>query len=60
MLTLPASAKSPPTAVAPASQSANSGFSKDFLKACIEEMTVIREWRGALVNAVKNGYPVNG
>ena len=21
-------------------------------------MTVIREWRGALVNAVKNGYPV--
>jgi hypothetical protein len=21
-------------------------------------MTVVREWRGALVNAVKNGYPV--
>jgi hypothetical protein len=28
------------------------------LKAGIEAMTVIREWRGALVNAVKNGYPV--
>jgi hypothetical protein len=57
-LTLPASAAGTPTTAPPASQAATPGFSKDFLKAGIEEMTVIREWRGALVNAVQNGYPV--
>src|SRR5207237_8549851 len=34
------------------------GFSKDFLKAGIEEMSVIREWRIALINAIRQGYPV--
>jgi len=34
------------------------GFSKEFMKAGIEEMTVIREWRSALVSAVQNGYPL--
>lgn len=57
-LTLPASGVSTPTAPHPESQPAISEFSKDFLKAGIEEMTVIREWRSALVNAVQNGYPV--
>jgi hypothetical protein len=57
-LTLPASAASTPAAAPPASQPANSEFSKDFLKAGIEAMSVIREWRSALVNAVQNGYPV--
>lgn len=33
-------------------------FSKDFLKAGIETMSDIREWRSALLNAVENGYPV--
>jgi hypothetical protein len=33
-------------------------FSKDFLKAGIETMSEIREWRSALLNAVENGYPV--
>jgi small-conductance mechanosensitive channel len=28
------------------------------MRAGIEVMAVIREWRGALVNAVQNGYPV--
>jgi hypothetical protein len=28
------------------------------LKAGIEAMSVVREWRSALVNAVQNGYPV--
>jgi hypothetical protein len=57
-LTLPASSGNTPTAAPPASLPASAGFSKDFLKAGIEEMTEIREWRGALVNAVHNGYPV--
>jgi hypothetical protein len=33
-------------------------FSKDFLKAGIETMSDIREWRSALLIAVENGYPV--
>ncbi len=56
-LSLPAeggSAPAPPAAGMPA----NSEFSREFLKAAIEEMTVIREWRSALLGAVKNGYPV--
>jgi hypothetical protein len=42
----------------PASRSANPGFSKEFLKASIETMSDIREWRSALLNAVENGYPI--
>ncbi len=53
-LTLPGAADSTPP---PASQP-TSAFSKDFLRAGIEEMSVIREWRSALINAVQNGYPV--
>jgi hypothetical protein len=37
---------------------ANPGFSKDFLRAGIEQMAVIREWRVALTNAIERGYPV--
>jgi hypothetical protein len=36
----------------------DSEFSKDFLRAGIEEMAVIREWRIALTNAVQRGIPV--
>ena len=57
-LTLPASAASTSTDSPPASPPANPGFSKDFMKAGIEAMSVIREWRAALVNAVQNGYPL--
>ena len=47
------------TANAPAaSQVTASGFSREFLKAGIEEMSVIREWRSALTNAVQGGFPV--
>lgn len=53
-LTLPGSGDSTPP---PASQP-TSAFSKDFVRAGIEEMSVIREWRSALMNAVQNGYPV--
>lgn len=46
------------SATPPATQPPESTFSKDFLKAGIEEMSIIREWRSAVVNAVQNGYPV--
>jgi hypothetical protein len=35
-----------------------SEFSKEFLRAGIEEMAMIREWRTALTNAVQNGFPI--
>lgn len=56
ILTLPASAANTPTRET--NQSAKSGFSKEFLRAGIEEMTVIREWRVAIVSAIQNNYPM--
>jgi len=57
-LTLPGGGDSPAPAPAPASSVANSEFSKSFLRAGIEQMTIIREWRTALANAVQNGFPI--
>jgi hypothetical protein len=48
----------PNTTTSPASQPWNPGFSKEFLRAGIEEMSMIREWRSALASAVQNGEPV--
>ena len=56
-LTLPGYAAATPSTPS-SSQPSNSGFSKEFIKAGIEEMSVIREWRSTLLNAVQNGYPV--
>ena len=39
-------------------QSARSGFSKDFLRAAIEEMAAIREWRIAIVSAIQSSFPI--
>jgi hypothetical protein len=53
VLTIPAAGT-----VLPAGRPANPGFSKEFLKASIETMSDIREWRSALLNAVENSYPI--
>lgn len=58
VLTLSAPAAGTPAINSEASPPTTPGFSKDFLKAGIEEMSVIREWRSALTNAVRQGYPV--
>lgn len=52
-LTLPSA-----PAVAPSAE-VKQGFSKPFLRAGIEEMAVIREWRTAIVDAVENNYPIS-
>jgi len=49
------------TAVAPApapapSPPSNPGFSRDFLRAGIEEMSTLREWHTALEAAIQNGF----
>jgi hypothetical protein len=59
VLSLPASAANVPAKAPSASQPSNSAFSKDFMTAGIETMSVIREWRSALANAIQNGYPVS-
>jgi hypothetical protein len=56
-LTLP-SAGEPPSGEAPADE-AKQGFSKPFVRAAIEQMAVIREWRIEIVNAVQNNYPIS-
>ena len=58
VLTLSTSTANTPATDSHASPSTTSGFSKDFLRAAIEEMSVIREWRSALINAVRQGNPV--
>jgi len=35
-----------------------SAFTKEFLKAGIEQMSDIREWRSTLVSAVQRGFPI--
>jgi hypothetical protein len=57
-VTLPAGGGGSERASASATAPANPGFSKEFLKAGIEQMAVIREWRTALTNAIERGYPV--
>jgi len=57
-LTLPGSGDTSASAPAPVSSPSNSEFSKSFLRAGIEQMTIIREWRTALANAVQNGFPI--
>jgi|SoimicMinimDraft_4_1059732.scaffolds.fasta_scaffold30910_1 hypothetical protein len=53
-LTLPAVGANTATTIA----GDKSDFSKEFLRAGIEEMAMIREWRIALTNAVQNGIPI--
>jgi hypothetical protein len=54
-LTLP-----PSDAVAPAATPhAKAGFSTAFVQAGIEELSMIREWRIAIVNAVNNNNPIS-
>jgi hypothetical protein len=58
ILTFPGSGNNADEAVSPDSEEATSVFSKDFIKAGMEEMAAIREWRRTLGNAIENGFPV--
>jgi hypothetical protein len=57
-VTLPSSFQAASGAADGATPTGHSAFSKDFMRAGIEQMSDIREWRSALVNAVQNGYPL--
>jgi hypothetical protein len=58
-LTLPGAGGAPAPVASSANLAANSAFSKGFMRAGIEEMTVIREWRTALANAIQNQFPIS-
>lgn len=58
VLTLPSGGASRAATNLETGQAQATGFSKDFLKAGIEEMEVIREWRSTLKNAIAQGFPV--
>ena len=47
-----------PSTNTPAAKTPPTGFTSGFLKAAIEVMTEIREWRVAIVNAVQTNNPV--
>jgi hypothetical protein len=47
------------SADASASASPAPGFSKDFVSAGIEAMSLVREWRAALSNAIQHSYPLS-
>jgi len=57
LLTLPGSAGAPATSVE-GDLPTSSGLTRDFMKAGIEEISLMREWASTLANAVQNGYPV--
>ncbi len=59
-LTLATPAPKAPAAAPAAAQASNSAFSKDFLKASVDAMSSIRDWRGALFTAIQNGILVTG
>jgi hypothetical protein len=58
VLTLSSLGSNVQTTAAPASQPVAVGFTKEFLKTGIEQMSAIREWRSTLINAVQRGFPI--
>jgi hypothetical protein len=58
LLTLPGSSAHTDSSAPSAGQPAPAGLSKEFIRAAIEEMSIVREWRSTLTNAVQRGYPI--
>lgn len=59
ILTLPPALPSADASVQPPTAHGEAGFSIAFAQLGIEEMSVIREWRSAVVSAVQNNTPVS-
>lgn len=62
VLTLPAPAAPAPVVVqqvAPQTKPEEKGFTREFLRAGVEQLSVVREWRSALENAIRTNNPVD-
>jgi len=57
-LTLPGSSAHTDPSAPSGGEPAPAGLSKEFIRAGIEEMSIVREWRSTLTNAVQRGYPI--
>jgi len=55
---LPGANESASSASASSDQADGGGLSRDFMKAGIEEINLLREWASPLANAIQNGYPI--
>lgn len=55
---LPSAPASEPAVARQPDQPVDSGFSREFMRAGIEEMARMREWASPLAYAIQNGYPV--
>lgn len=55
---LPSASANEPTVARPPDHAADSGFSREFMRAGIEEIGLMREWASPLAYAIQNGYPV--
>jgi hypothetical protein len=60
VLTLPGFSSHAQPATELANQPSATGFTTEFLKAAIEQMSALREWRSTLISAVRRGFPVTG
>ena len=58
VLNLPPSTASAPEAVTPSTQADDPGLSRDFMRAGMETIALMREWASPLAYAIQNGYPV--
>ncbi len=58
VLDLPPSTASIAAGVAPPAQTDDAALSRDFMRAGMETIALMREWASPLANAVQNGYPV--
>lgn len=58
VLTLPTSNVAEPSMEPAHTPTADSGLSRDFMLAGIEEIATIREWASTLAYAIQNGYPI--
>jgi len=59
VLTLPASSTAATVALPEPSESKDSALTRDFMKAGIEGIALMREWASNLANDIQNGYPVS-
>lgn len=58
LLTLPGPSAHAPVQVAEPTETDSSRLSRDFMKAGIEEISLLREWASTVANAIQNGYPI--
>jgi hypothetical protein len=56
VLALPGASTAPPRT--PQQEAAKTGYSRDFLRAGIEAMSAVREWRSTMENAIRTNNPV--